>query len=120
MIREGRAPDQGLQSCAQLAEGEGLDQVVVGPGVQPGYPVIDRPQGRQHQHGRLEPRRAHGLNNFQTRQAGHHSVRDNGVIGAVNRHVQARVAILGFVNRMALLPQALRHKGASAAVVVND
>ncbi|MNF11833.1 hypothetical protein D3C80_2131430 [compost metagenome] len=48
MIRKGRAPDQGLQSCAQLAEGEGLDQVVVGPGVQPGHPVIDRSQGRQH------------------------------------------------------------------------
>ena len=55
----GPAPQQGPQAGEQFGQGERLDQVVVGPGVEPLHPVLDGIPGGQHQDGRVVARRPH-------------------------------------------------------------
>jgi hypothetical protein len=45
------APEQGLDPGQQLSQGKRLDQVVVGPGGEPGHPVVHGVPGGEHQDG---------------------------------------------------------------------
>ena len=47
----GPAAQQGPQAGQQLGEGERLDQVVVGPGVEALHPVLDGVPGGEHEDG---------------------------------------------------------------------
>ena len=46
-----RAPQQGTQARQQFLEGERLEQVIVGSGIEPAHPVLDRIARGQNHHG---------------------------------------------------------------------
>ena len=48
-----RPPVQRAQAGVQLVESKGLDEIVVGTTIEPGYPIGDRIPCRQNQHGQL-------------------------------------------------------------------
>ena len=53
------APQQGPQAGQQLGQREGLDQVVVGAGIEPRDAVVDGVARRQDEHGRVVADAAH-------------------------------------------------------------
>ncbi len=46
----GPAPEEGPQAGQELGQGEGLDQVVVGTGIEALDPVVDGVAGGEHEH----------------------------------------------------------------------
>ncbi len=99
-VRTGRrrvraAPQQGADPGEEFVQFEGLDQVVVGPGVQPGHAVTDRVTGRQHEDRRRVTGAADAAGGGEAVHAGHLDVQDHQVgpvggrllqgVGAVDR-----------------------------------
>src|SRR5258708_3472336 len=74
------SPRQGADPGQQLGEGEGLGQVVVGAGVQPRDPVLDRGPGGQHQDRRLDSLGANLAANLESVHPRQHHVPDDQVV----------------------------------------
>jgi hypothetical protein len=93
------APDQQPDARQQLGEDEGLGQIIVRAGGQPGDPVLGRGHGGQDQDRRFDPG---GADRGQHRHAVHarqHPVQHDAVIGAVGRMKQAVAPIGRMVDR---------------------
>lgn len=52
--RNGGSAQKRAYSCDELAVVKGLCEIVVGAGIQPCYPLINRTSGSQHEHRRLD------------------------------------------------------------------
>src|SRR5512132_2684697 len=98
--------DLGPQAGQQLLEGERLDQVVVGPGVQAADPVGHAVAGGEHEHRRPAAGLAQPPADLDPVQAGEHDVEHDGVVVPLAGPVQAVVAVQGGVDGVALLLQA--------------
>ena len=72
-----RPPQEGTYPGEQLLEREGLDEVVVGAGVEPGDPVRDRVARREHQDGCPVPLPPHSPADGQPVDRGHEDVEDD-------------------------------------------
>ncbi len=99
----------------QLVRVEGLDQVVVGPGLHGAHGRVDRGVGG-HDHDRQV--RVGGLQaslQVEPVHAGHLDVEEGDVVGAAGRQVQRLAGVLGHVDLVAVLPepaaQGLAHDG---------
>jgi hypothetical protein len=110
-LQDGRArprppPDQRPEARQQLAEGEGLDEVVVGPRIEAPDTVRDGVTGRQHEHGRPPvpgaQRPAHG----EPVHAGQHEVEHDAVVVGLGGPEQRLLAVADGVDGVALLLQA--------------
>ena len=101
-----RAPRERPQPREQLAEGERLDQVVVGARVEPLDPVLDRVAGGQHQHRRPDAARAKLAAGRKAVDAGKHHVEHDHVVGRGGAIHSAVLAGRGEIGRMTLLAEA--------------
>ena len=95
-------PQQGPDAGLQLAQGKGLDQIVVGPGIQAQHAVGHGIAGRQHDDRHLHavfP--AQGAAQADAVQAGEHDVQHHQVELAGRRHLEARTAVAGAIQFIA-------------------
>jgi len=84
--RNAGAPQQRPQPGRQLGHGVGLDQVVVGPGVEPDHAVADLVARRQHQDRQVRVRGPQVPAGRQTVEVRHHHVEDHQIgTGAAGR-----------------------------------
>ena len=97
-------PDPGQE----LTEGERLGQVVIGPEVEAVDPVVHRGGGRQHQ----DPGRGRARHQARAHRVAVHpgqvAVQHDDVIRGERGDLHGRLAVVGDVDRHALVPQALR------------
>lgn len=75
-IGELRPPCQGAEPCRQLAQGERLDDIIVGARLQPLDTVVDFTHGREQDSRRSDPRRPERLEDTETIHAGDHPIED--------------------------------------------
>ncbi len=113
-------PRQGVDAGPKLGQGEGLDQVVVAPALQPGDAVAHRAQRRDEQDRRVEALASERLDQAQPVQAGQHPVDHQHVEAALPRPAQARGAVGGEADRPAALPKPRGHLGGQGRLVFND
>jgi len=102
------AAQEAPQAGEELVEGERLDDVVVGAGVEPAHPVADRVACGEHEDGRpyaALPERAARLEPV---DAGQHDVEHDCVVGRRGRHPEGVLAAPRDVGCVALLAEAPR------------
>ena len=87
-------PQQRPQAGHHLFEGERLDHVVIGAGLQAAHPVLDRVAGSQHQHPARYPPLAQAPADIEAIQAGDCDVEDDQLGGRLLDHRQ-RPATVG-------------------------
>ena len=92
----------------QLLQGERLDQVVVGPGVQAVHPLGDCRPGREHQHRRPVTGGPQAPAHFEAVEAGHRDVEHYGVSRSLGVRRQAGHAVFGQLRRVALETKSAR------------
>ena len=108
------------QPGQQLLKGEGLYQVVVGPGVQARHPVLDAVPGGEQQHGHLvalPPQPPHHLDAV---HLGHHDVQHQGVVLRPQQIVEHRRPVKAGVHAVARLLQALFQQLVQVPLVLRD
>ena len=99
------AAEQGPDPGQQLVKGKGFHQIVVRPGVQPGYPVLDRVLGREQQDIGVVSAAPQAAEQRQSVHLGEHPVQDDAVIIYRFRVVQAIPAVKAAVHRVSLFRQ---------------
>ena len=114
---------EGADPCAQLVEGERLDQVVVGTGVQPADPVAHGVAGGEHQDPGCDPLhgvRPEALAHLQSVDARHRQVEADQVIGRERGLFECFITVGGRVDGIALAAQATRQCLYEVDFVVDD
>ena len=76
----GGTAGQGPDARQQLREREGLGEIVVGAGVEPGHAVVERAQGRQHQHRRLDAARPEQPQDLHAIEVREHAVEQDDLV----------------------------------------
>ena len=111
----GAAAEQGPDPGQQLLQGEGLDEVVVGAGVEPGHPVVDRGPGGEHEHRGVVAGLAQAAAHLEPVHPRHGHVEDDGVGRPLGVGAERGRAVLGRLGLVALEPQGavqgLAHRG---------
>ena len=118
--RRRAAPQQRLEPRQQLAEGEGLDEIVVAAGAQALDPVVDAAERGEDQGRRAD---LGGAQRAQHRQPVHprqHAVEDDRVVAARARQEQPLAAVAGMVDDVAALAEPLDQIGGGLAIVFDD
>lgn len=111
-------PAHGPDAGDQLLHGEGLDQIVVRPGLQPLHPVGHRVQGGDNQHGGGNAVGAHPAEDGGAAHGGKHPVQDDEVVGLLADPAQAVVPVAAHVHGEALPLQLVAHRLAQLSVVL--
>src|SRR2546428_3245683 len=119
--RERRAAArQRLEPCNELAEGEGLRQVVVGAGLEPAHPVVQGIERRQHQDRRGVAAAAQLAAQVEAGAAGEADVEDDDVVAAERGLLEA-VRKGGRERRIdALRAQAVAQQAGQFGIVFDD
>ena len=115
-----RTASQSGDPGAQLAEGEGLDEVIVRSRIQPLDPVTNAAERREKQDGCTAFCTPQRLDQTDTVQARQHSIDDHDVLGAdagLNETVLSR---LQQIDRVSFRPQAVHDIGCGRPVVLDD
>ena len=86
------SPSQRSQAGEQLGEGEWLDEVIVGAGVEPGHAVLHRVAGGQHQHRRPDAVVAQPPARLEAVDPGQHHVEHDRVVLVRLRHPEGVLA----------------------------
>jgi hypothetical protein len=106
--RDPRAPHQRIEPGSQLAERERLGQIVVAAGPQAADPLVDVAERAQDQDRRLVAGLAQRRDDAEpVDAAGQHAVEHDRVIGLAAGEQQPVPAVVGMVDRVAGLEQAL-------------
>ena len=113
------APQQRPQAREQLAQGEGLDQVVVGAGVEAGDAVVDRVARGEHQDRRAVAGLAHAPAHLEAVDVRHRDVQDDGVDLLARDAVERLAAVLGERHVVALEGQRPLHRRAQGRLVID-
>ena len=108
------------QPREQLAEGERLDEVVVGARVETLDPVLDRVARGQHQHRRPDAAGAQLAAGGEAVDPRQHHVEDDRVVGRRAGHPERLLAGRGEIGRMALLAEAAHEQAAELRLVLDD
>ena len=109
-------PDPGHQ----LPEGERLDQIVVGPGVEAGHPVVDPVPGGQHQHRRPVAGRPQPPADLDPREPGHRHVEHDDIEPLDGQPVESGAAVGGEGDAVALERERARERLPHRRLVVDD
>ena len=112
----GERPQPGEQLCV----GEGLHQVVVGPGVEARDAVRDAVARGQHQDRRPDAVVAQAPADLEAVDARQHQVEDDRVVLGRARHPEGVLALGGDVRGHPLLPQALADQAGHLGLVLDD
>ena len=118
--RRRAAPQQRLEPREQLAEGKGLDQIVVAAGAQALDPVVDAAQRTEDQRRRADLGGAQRAEHRQPVHARQHAVEDDRVVTARGGEEQALASVARLVDRIAALAQTLDQIGGGFAIVFDD
>src|SRR5262245_26913011 len=105
LLRGGRTTPDGVEAGKQLGESEGLEEIVVGSGLQAFDAIIDAADGSEKEDRSpdfLGAQRAHQGQPVEDRQ---HSIDDHDVVAARQRKLETIGAALYAVRHMALLVQ---------------
>ncbi len=94
VLRRLRAPQQRAQARLELLQGERLDQVVVGAGVEPRHPIVDGIARGEHQHRRAVAGVAQPAADLEPVDPGHRHVEHHRVVAHL-RHAVERLAAVG-------------------------
>ena len=113
------APKDGADAGEQFREGERLDEVVVGPGLQTLHPVLHRVPRRQQQHGRRVAPAAQLAQQRQPVEARQHHVEHDQVEMAVGGQPPSLRPGLGDVDDEAVLRQPLAQERGRLALVLD-
>ena len=113
------APQQGLDAGQQFRERKRLDQVVVGTVAQTTHAILDLVARREHQH-RHVPGLAQRGQDAETVHAGQHHIQQDQVVLAFDRQVTAIDAVMGHIDHIATLAQALLQVARQLGVVFDD
>ena len=113
-------PAEGPHAGEQLGEGERLGQVVVGPGVEPGDPLLDRAEGREQEHRGLHAAGAHQPQHLEAVQVGQHAVQDHDVVGRAVGEGERADAVAGHVHHVVLSGQDAPHEGGHPGFVFDQ
>ena len=103
----------------QLLEGERLDEVVVGAGVEAGHPVVDRRPGGEHQDRGVVAGLAEPPAHLEPVHAGHGHVQHDGVSRALGVGTKRGRPVLGELGLVALEPQGAIERLAHRRFVVD-
>ena len=114
------AAAEGAQAGEQLLEGEWLRKVVVCAGVETTHAVVHAVQGREQQHGGVQPLGPHLTADVDAVHLGKHYVEDDHVMGAVERHLEALLAVERGVDGVAFFLQHAADHLRQAAFVFNE
>ena len=114
------APCQHLDARQQFGKGKGFDQIVVATGPQALYPVVHFTQGAEDDDRRLMGCAAQGFENRQAVQSRQHAVENDDLILGLQRHEQAVLAVIGLIDAVAVLFQALGDVAGGVGVVFDD
>ena len=113
------AAQQRAQPGLQLAQGERLDQVVVGARVEPGDAVVDRVARREHEDGGAVAGRAQPAAHLEPVDARHRHVEHDRVDVVADEVVERRAAVLGHVHVVAVERQRALQRLAHGRLVVD-
>ncbi len=107
-----------LDACGQFGHGEGLDQIVVGPGAKALQAVVELVARGEHDHrgiaaGILAQPLAEGV----AVDAGQHDIEDEQIVMLGRGQVQAGQAVLGAVHAVALEAEVIQQVAENVAVV---
>ncbi len=114
------AAQQGAQPGEQLLHVEGLDQVVVGAGVQAGDPVRDLHPGGEHQHRGAVAGLAQPAADLQPVRLRHHHVEHQDVRALLGEDGQGLGTVRGDAHPVALQHQRAAERFADGPVVLGD
>jgi len=115
-----RAAQQRPQAGQQLAEVEGLGEVVVAPGVEAGDPVGHGVARGEHQHRVAPPARPQLAADAEPVALRHHHVEHGGVVGVEHAQVQRPLAVARPVDRIGLFAQPARQHLAQPRIVLRQ
>ena len=110
---------QGADPGRQLLGHEGLGDVVVGAGLEPGHDVVGVVAGRDHDDGHRAraPQLPAALEAVHARE---HEVDEHDVGGLLGEALEADLARSGLVDLVALVLEGEAHRGADALVVLDE
>jgi hypothetical protein len=104
----------------QLAQGEGLDEVVIGAGIEAGDAVIDLAAGGEHQHGRGVAALAQASADLQSVDPGHRDIEDHGAVGDGAQALEGLVSIDGLRHLVVFEGERPRERVLHCGLVVDD
>ncbi len=105
--RDGRPSGEGADARQKLGEGEGLDQIVVGAGFEAFDAVVDAAHGGEEQCRRRGARGTRGLDQRQAVHLGQVAIDDHHVVALAGCEIEAVATVVGAVDHVAMLAQAL-------------
>ena len=112
---------QCVKAREQLAEGEGLGQIIIAAAAQPADAVVDLRQSAQNQYGSALARFAQHLDDGETVDVSRqHPVHDDHIVGFACREEHAVAAVARVIRGVAGLLQALDHELADPLVVLDQ
>ena len=118
--RAGRPADERLHAREQFGKGERLGEIVVTTRLQPSDAVVDRAPGAQNQHRSRTSTPAQLVNHRETVSLREHQVDDGDIVGVIQRHLQALLAVGGVVDGVARFAQTSRHEVRDRLVILDD
>ena len=114
-------PAQGAQPGRQLGEGERLDEVVVGAGVEAAHPVTHRVARGQHEDRHLGALGAQAARDVQPGQLGQSDVQDDRLDpGRLGRDFEALFTVGRELDDVAVVGQQARQQPAELGVVLHE
>src|SRR5258708_1334025 len=102
----GRPPRESGDAGDQLGEGEGFDQVVVGPGIEAVDAVVDSIQRGEEKHRRRDAGAADRLHDTDAVEPGQHAVDDHEVVGLASGVKESVAPVRRVLDDMPVLLQA--------------
>ena len=114
------ASQQRAQTREQLAQREGLDQVVVGAGIEARHAIVDRIARGEHQDRRPIARLAHAPADLEAVHVGHRDVEDHGVELLGGEAVERLATVLGERDVVALEGERPLHGRAQRGLVIDQ
>ena len=116
----GGAADEGLEAGGKLGKGEGLGQVIVGPGFQTLDAVVHGGLGAEDDDGSADFFGAEAMDQAEAVELGQHDVHHGGVIGGGFGKDKALLAVGAAVHGVAGLLESFDNKGSNFVVVLDD
>jgi hypothetical protein len=122
LVREDVAasPDECAEAREELAEVEGLREVVVGSGIETLDLVVDGVAGREHEHGGVAASAADLTADVDTVANGEDDVQDDGVVVVDGREKDCLAAVGGVVDGVRCLTQSARDRFAQLTIILGE
>ena len=116
-----RPPADRLDAGHQFGEGEGLDEIVVAPALQPADTFVDIGQGAQDKDRGPAAGLAQRRDDAQAVDvAGQHPIHDDRVVGLARGEKHAVASIVGVIDGMSRFGQAFSDEGRHALVILDQ